>query len=215
VRTDRPTARRGTAGFTLVELLVALTLFALLSVLLFGGLRFGTRATAAGTARLEAAGELAAATGFLRAQLADAQPLTKEDPGGSKSVAFEGEAESMEFATLPPAHLAAGGWYALHLAPERAGGSLALKLTWRLVRTEQWGEPVAPPLPSTLIDHLARIECSYFGVGAEGEAPKWHDSWHGASSLPLLVRVRLTFADGSHAPDLVVALRAAVRPPES
>ncbi len=31
-------------GFTLVELLIAMTLVAMLSVLLFGGLRFGTRA---------------------------------------------------------------------------------------------------------------------------------------------------------------------------
>ena len=35
---------QGAAGFTLVELLVAMTLLGFLTVLLFGGLRFGTRA---------------------------------------------------------------------------------------------------------------------------------------------------------------------------
>ena len=35
---------RSEAGFTLIELLVALTLLGLISVVLFGGLRFGTRA---------------------------------------------------------------------------------------------------------------------------------------------------------------------------
>ena len=35
--------RRRQAGFTLVELLVAMTLLAFLSIALFGGLRFGAR----------------------------------------------------------------------------------------------------------------------------------------------------------------------------
>ena len=40
------------AGFTLVELLVAITLLALVSAALFGGLRFGARAWESATSRI-------------------------------------------------------------------------------------------------------------------------------------------------------------------
>ena len=38
------TARRAEAGFTLLELLVSMTLLALLAIAMFGSLRFGARA---------------------------------------------------------------------------------------------------------------------------------------------------------------------------
>src|SRR5579872_2525053 len=93
----------GSSGFTLIELLIAITLFALLSVMLFGGLRFGMRATERGTARMEWSAELAAATNFLRSQLADAQPLPRTDSDGNQVIAFEGAPDSLVFVGQPPA----------------------------------------------------------------------------------------------------------------
>ena len=43
-RIGGPADGRDAAGFTLIELLVTLTLVGLISLVLFGGLRFGTRA---------------------------------------------------------------------------------------------------------------------------------------------------------------------------
>ena len=53
-------------GFTLVELLVATSVLALLSVVLFGGMRFGARAWEAGEASIERTGEVEAAQDLLR-----------------------------------------------------------------------------------------------------------------------------------------------------
>jgi general secretion pathway protein J len=199
-------------GFTLVELLVALTLFALLSVLLFGGLRFGMRATESGTARLDFTDEIATASGFLRSQLADAQPLEKDDGAGRKSVAFEGEADSLEFVALPPAFLAGGGWYTIHLGVERADGHDLLVVRWRLVRQDQTSEAVSQPQDSVLLDRVRTVEFGYFGVLVDGDLPSWHAQWRDANLLPALVRLRVGFADGRQAPDLIVALRAAAVP---
>lgn len=199
-------------GFTLVELLVAITLFALLSVLLFGGLRFGMRATEAGTAQLDFTDEIAAATGFLRSQLADAQPLEKDDGEGGKSVAFEGEPDSLEFVALPPAFLAQGGWYTLHLGVERKEGHEVLAVRWRLVRQDQASDAVSPPQDSVLLDRVKTVEFGYFGALVSGDPPQWNAQWRGVGELPALVRLRVGFADGRQAPDLIVALRAAAVP---
>lgn len=196
-------------GFTLVELLVAITLFALLSVMLFGGLRFGMQATEAGTDRMDWTAEIAAAAGFLRGQLADAQPLEKDEGDGRKSVAFEGERDSLEFVVLPPAFLAQGGWHTLHLGVERQDGHDRVVVRWRMVRPDQESDALSPPEASVLLDDVRTVEFGYFGALVDGDEPQWHAQWRGANTLPRLVRFSVSFADGRRAPDLIVALRAA------
>lgn len=197
------------AGFTLVELLVAVTLFALLSVVLFGGLRFGMRASEAGTARLDWSAEVAVASGFLRNQLADAQPLEKDSGEGGKVVAFDGESDCVEFVASPPAHLAAGGWHVLRLEREQRPGGDRLVVSWRLVRADPGERAASSAQRSVLLERVTTIEFAYFGALAEGDAPQWHNRWRDAAGLPALVRLRLGFADGRQAPELLVALRAA------
>ncbi len=201
-----PAARA--AGFTLVELLVALTLFAVLSVLLFGAVRFGMRATEVGTARLERAGDIAAAAGFLRNELADAQPLEKQQDD-RRTIAFDGEADSVEFTALTPAYLAPGGWHVLKVAFERRDAAGRLVLSWRLVRADEGDDGPLASGRAVLLEGVKSVEFGYFGAAAEGDRPQWHERWQDAASLPALVRLRIAFADGKRAPDLLVALRAA------
>jgi len=203
------TSARRARGFTLIELLIALTLFAVLSVLLFGSLRFGMRASAAGTAQLEWSAEVAGATGFLRAQLADAQPFEEGDAAGPRPIAFDGSSDSVDFVAPLPAYLAPGGWHKLRLGLESQGGSAQLVIRWALLRSETGGGAISAPHRSVLLDSVKTVEFGYFGTVGQGETPTWHERWHNALSLPTLVRMRATFADGRRAPELIVALRAA------
>ncbi|MDH3594369.1 MAG: prepilin-type N-terminal cleavage/methylation domain-containing protein, partial [Rhodospirillales bacterium] len=72
--------RPRSGGFTLVELLVALTLLGLIFVALFGGLRFGTRTWETGNQRSEAFAEVEVMQSLLRRQLA--QAVTLRTPKG-------------------------------------------------------------------------------------------------------------------------------------
>lgn len=200
------------AGFTLLELLVAITLFALLSVVLFGGLRFGLRATEAGTARIDRTAEIAAAAGFLRNELADAQPLEKTADGDKEraEVAFTGEPGSIIFVAAPPPQLTTGGWHVLHLALEPGPNGGRLVISGRLVRNDA-GDDVTAAIDarSVLLEHVASVSFAFFGTPDDGDPPEWHERWEGSANLPALVRLRIGFADGSSAPELMIALRAA------
>ena len=62
-------------GFTLLELLVAITLLGLLMAALFGGLRLGARVWETGETRLDASARVQIVQDFLRQRLAEALPL--------------------------------------------------------------------------------------------------------------------------------------------
>lgn len=211
MKKTRPPLPAGSRGFTLIEMLVALTLFALLSVMLLGGLRFGTRATSAGTAQQEWSAEIATTANFLRNQLADAQPIDISGNTAQPAIAFDGSADSVEFVGLPPAHLALGGLHKFTITVEKNdAGVRQLVVIWRLIRSDGTTTTLSDPHRSVLLDRVAAVEFSYFGGSTSDETPDWHDSWNEMPQLPLLIRLRIAFADGKHAPDLIVALRTAV-----
>ena len=115
------TARRvmhvgGDEGFTLVELLVAVTLISLLTVLLFGGLRFGTRSADAVGRRIDASSDMALLYDFMQTQLANAQPTLAAEDTTSDSVKFDGEPTTISFVGLPPTEVDLGGYQWLTVA---------------------------------------------------------------------------------------------------
>src|ERR1700674_5801628 len=87
-------AQKREAGFTLVELLVALSLFSLLALVLFGSLRFGLRAWELGTAHADRVEDVMFAQNLLRRLVADAYPLFAFDNPIHSRLDFDGGARS-------------------------------------------------------------------------------------------------------------------------
>lgn len=204
-RSERPAA----SGFTLLELLIAVTLLSLLSVALFVALRVGVRAERAGSVRLEAEEGTALALSFIRGQLGDARAALEVDGTGRSLVVFDGAADRVAFVAPLPARVNLPGLHLIEIVAVRA--ALGAELVMR-------ARPYRPPnvLPADipkkgLIPGLGTIEFAYFGAASSKEPASWHGEWHDMWSLPALVRLRVSDAHGEAAPDLVVALRAAAR----
>jgi general secretion pathway protein J len=211
----RFSTRGRSAGFTLVELLVAVTLIALLTSLLFGGFRIGTRAARAIGTRIATPADIALVYDFMTGTLTDAEPLpvaTRPDAAantGSTPIVFDGEPQAMSVVTLPPAYLAIGGFHLLHIGLEPGNAGQRLIVSWTsLPRGPVAPEPTALQ-PSILIDKVQSIAFAYYGEPAPKQEPAWLDRWADRDSLPQLIRLRLALSDGTVAPDLVVAPRLA------
>jgi general secretion pathway protein J len=193
------------AGFTLVELLVATTLLALLSVILFGGLRFGARTWEAGTGSIERVGEVEAAQELLRRTLVEAAVPAAIGP--AEEPAFAGTDREAHFVAPLPAHAGTGGLGRYVLGSDDRG---QLTIGWEPRRPERRLDADLGADPSAILQQVAALKLSYFGAAAPSEKAAWHDSWKGRS-LPRLIRVEVSFTEGDRRswPDLVIAPRLA------
>ncbi|MCU1280087.1 MAG: ral secretion pathway protein [bacterium] len=201
--------RRAAAGFTLVELLIAVTLLSLLSVALLVALRVGVRAERAGSVRLEAEEGTALALSFIRAQLGDSRAALEVDETGRSVVVFEGAADHVAFVAPLPARVNLPGLHLIEIAAVRAALGSELVIRARPYRPQNLLP--ADISEKRLIPGLGVAEFAYFGAVNSNEPASWHGEWHDMLTLPALVRLRVSDARGEAAPDLVVALRSATR----
>src|SRR5690348_9183538 len=135
-----PTSQR---GFTLVELLVALSLMALISIALFGGMRFGMRAWETGTQRIDQATRIELVQSLLRRQLSQAKlPPTKSN---ESAPAFVGKADRVAFVAPSPRPDDMGIDVQFVLAKDTARHRSQLVLTWVPPQARESGEPPSSP----------------------------------------------------------------------
>jgi general secretion pathway protein J len=196
-------------GFTLVELLVAITLIALLTVGLYQAFGIGTRAASTVSANIDRPAQIALAYDFMQRAVSAAEPLPAAGNSSPGAINFDGESEALSFVAVPPAYLAIGGFQLLHLGLEQGKNGARLVVTWEGVARG----PIAPQptmfQPSVLIDQVRSVAFAYFGVPGPKQKPSWLDRWSERDALPQLIRMRLTLANGIQAPDLIVAPRLA------
>lgn len=202
-------AHTGSDGFTLVEALVALSLFALLTVLLFGGLRFGNRIVVLGESKMERTAAIALAEGFLRAQLARAEPLAIAGTDRQAVIAFDGEGDHLDFVSLPPAYLSVGGFQWFRIVLDGAEPHRRLVAQWQPIESNGSVPQAFGGSASVLLEGVSFVTFSYFSVGDGEHSAAWYDRWKDAPALPDLIALRITFVDGEIAPELVVAPRLA------
>jgi general secretion pathway protein J len=210
--THQPSRSARNAGFTLVEMLVALALIGLLAAGLFGGLRFAARASERATAATDHASAVALAYGFLQAQLANAQPYPATADPKDQQIVFDGEPDQIDLITTAPSRLALGGFFHLRLTTADAGRQLHLIAEWREPPRQNGAAPNTPLEPTALLDNLKTAAFAFFGTTDPELPDEWHDQWQGATALPKMIRLRIEFADGWQAPDLIVAPRLAGEP---
>lgn len=199
---------RSSQGFTLLELLIGMTLVGFILSLLFAGLNLGTRSWEAGEQRMVTSSQQAVVVDFIRRAIEQTYPLrwrVEEE----ELLAFAGEAESLRFVGTVAMHDGASGNHliALDLADGETGRDLVMR--WQLPDPGAPGfESIEQAESKVLIKAVKGMALAYFGAQSETEDPAWHDQWLDQKTPPELIRLQLTMENGETWPDIVAAPRA-------
>ena len=199
-------------GFSLLEILLALVLLALLMTAAYTGFRASNRAVVRGEAAIDATNKVRVTQQLLRRQIGQALALAfDQDRGTSVPVLIEGDSEGLTFVSALPGYLGQGGAYVqrVELDSGEGGGE---RLLFRHALLNGFDPAESEPFeekPVVLLERISELSIEYRGLDDAGKLDDWTDEWEKSDRLPLLVRIGIEFEEGANLrwPSLVIPLR--------
>lgn len=200
-------SRHRAAGFSLMEVLAALALLALLLVGVYSGVRTATHTVRNGSAAIEQLDRVRSAQQFLRRELAQAmaQPLGRDANGDY--IYFKGSAREVQFVAPLPGYLGKLGPQVQTLAlVDNGKGRQRLEMSFAALPSN--GQPAGPAgKPEILLDDVRTGGFSFRGSDAQDRVTDWQVNWGDQRRLPTLVRIDLQLAGTDYWPQLLAPLR--------
>lgn len=196
-------------GFTLIEVLIAMTLLGIMVVLLFSSLKIAAESWNAGEGKIIEVNKKAVVYQFFKRHLTGIRPVTEQL--SEKDIAdnvepqqlFRGQARNMRFVAALPQSSARKGLQVFDIAPNRANASTLMVA----LRPYQQTEPGQVDQPVILLEGVKAFAFSYFGKPDENTDASWFDEWQGLDHLPQLIKVTILLKDNSYWPDMIFPLK--------
>lgn len=191
---------RHSDGFSLLEVMLTVSLFALITTSIMGGVHLGRRSWETSRAS-ESLDEVDSAVRVATELIGKSFIVTTDQaPQGFQgpSMTFNGAPNSCRFVALSEGGAQWGGLIVTQIGVEDGPNGATLAV---------WSKPYHPGTGLTvdrdnmtktiLAESLVSIKFGYFGVTEpspgqlQAAPPSWSDSWRGVSSLPSLVSVTI------------------------
>ena len=199
-------------GFTLIELIAAITLLAVLTTILMGTVRGAERSTTAANDAVERTEQYARTQAFLREHISGVLPLRWRREV-SQPLKFSGKQTTLTYFAPVTSQIAEGGvmWWQLAVATSQQKSQLVLRR-----QPYDPEEKVVPDLsaaeqPIVLADNISALTISYFDPGDDPlnnpDAGVWVDAWDENARMPSIIAIRVTEAGDKRWPDLFVPVK--------
>jgi general secretion pathway protein J len=210
---------RREAGFTLLELLISMTILALIFVTVLGAIKVGSKSWESGELRAEENQRTRTLFDTLARELTMIYPLRVKDQDRDV-IAFRGKSDSLSFATLPQSYGAEPFSHMIRIVTYTVDPDRGLVATEGYPSVESAAASDSPEGREKALD--GRVSDARFrylvpeGKPEEKLPPTWHDYWDpseddsGASSFS---SARLLSSRGLLAPGPQRALRGSDRLP--
>jgi len=184
---------RSARGFTLIEVMLAILLLAVLLAAAYGGIRSAVKGMHIGEDLIDRTNRLRVAQEFLRHQISRTLPLPfGQDEGTGENFMFQGEGDLMRFVAPMPGYLSRGGAYVQTLELTRGRGGMQLVFGHSMLNgydLRKLRKDDADPV--ILMDQIESGRFEYRKLDAEGQLEDWDDDWEDPSLAPVMVRIQL------------------------
>jgi general secretion pathway protein J len=192
-------ARAG--GFTLMEVLVAMTLLALLMTALSGSIGFVGRSWDRGWETGEKSAAFSRIEGTLRRMVERSVPITVS-AGKNRRFLFQGTATGVRLVAHDAPSGSAGALYVQEIVV--TGTARQGRLLYRQYPFGGGSPRSDTPSEAQVLSGDFSIAFSYFGSPRPQAPPVWLDSWASGGTLPDLVQVNIAVAGETSWPPIIV-----------
>lgn len=183
--------RRKNAGFTLLELLLALTLLSLIVGAILGGLHLGKRVWETGR-NYEAVNEVEEAARAIADLLARSFPIVVPRENELPAAFFEGQTTGCRLVTSSEGDAQWGGLLLTEIGGVPGAHGTTIAVWTRVFRAADGLSLARESMQMTpALRDAAFFELAYFGSLEQDRPPVWSSSWIKRPQPPKLISVRL------------------------
>jgi general secretion pathway protein J len=225
-------------GFTLIEVLIAMTLLSIMVVVLFSSLRICAQSWEQGESKITEVNEVAVVYNFFQRHLSSAIPLwddftayaaslsgtgaasardgknvaNRQGAGATENqgriFSFQGKKQSLQFVSVFPASAGRSGMQLFSIQPQQQDGEQVIKVTLTPFFPVTEGEQWRQE-EVVLLRHVSEFSLAYFGVAVDVGESSWQDEWLGKDVQPRLVKISIGTENGVFWPDMIIELKVA------
>jgi prepilin-type N-terminal cleavage/methylation domain-containing protein len=208
------------AGFTLLEMLIAITLVALMAVSLWAVFRISIRSWSRGTEFIDANQRHRSILDMMQKQIASAFGIFKQanpELGSPSTLYFSGTGNSLRFASLNSLRFqeSPGLTLVIYEVAQDDNGNLSLveKETRYLGQVSEDEAAASQSRPTLIFENLSSCIFKYFDAGEDEASSEWVDEWDGEQMgrLPKAISISMISRDpNGNAPSrhMIVPLQA-------
>ncbi len=184
--------RHAPDGFTLLELLLAISILSLITGSIMGGIHLGKR-TWETTRASEALDEVETAARAVAALIARSYALTP-DPAAppNTTILFQGAPDAARFVALSEGGAQWGGLVLTEIGADAGGDGAELAVWTRVYRTHEGFSPPRQEMKKTVVlKNVASVQLGFFGAPEREQPPVWSANWTSKATMPEIVSIRI------------------------
>ncbi|MCK5828732.1 MAG: prepilin-type N-terminal cleavage/methylation domain-containing protein [Methylococcales bacterium] len=196
-------------GFTLIEVLIGMSLLSVMMLLLFASLRICVQNWNAGEKKITQVSQAAIVQNFFQNKLHSTLPL-EADFFEEKQFSFQGNQMQMQFVAPMAASVGRLGVQLFTLSLEEGTDDTGSELKVNIRpffpksedESEEWEEESI-----VILKNIQDLRFSYYGSDEDISDAEWQEEWIEKSNLPKLVSIDIELTNGEIWPQVVVALK--------